>query len=88
MALSPAERTQRARIAALALHAQGGTSTSAATAASMARFEREVDPDGALTPEERARRADFAKRRYFASLAYKASRKRSRDARPPQDAAS
>lgn len=77
MALTPSERSQRARIAALVLHARGGTSTSAATAASMARFEREVDPDGVLEAEERARRAEFAKRAYFTQLAYRRSRRRS-----------
>lgn len=42
----------------------------------LARFEREVDPDGKLPPEIRARRADFAKRAYFAKLAMKSSRAR------------
>ena len=36
-----------------------------------ARFEREVDPDGRLDPTERARRAQNAKRAYFARLASK-----------------
>jgi hypothetical protein len=29
------------------------------------RFEREIDPDGVLKPEERARRAEHARKVYF-----------------------
>lgn len=36
------------------------------------RFEREVDPDGALSAEERRRRADHAKRAYMLRLAKRA----------------
>lgn len=34
----------------------------------MSRFEREVDPDHLLAEDERSRRAEIAKRRYFARL--------------------
>jgi hypothetical protein len=34
----------------------------------MARFEKEVDPDGRLDPAERAKRAQFAMRAYMATL--------------------
>jgi hypothetical protein len=44
----------------------------------MGRFERQVDPDGVLSPVERARRADNAKRAYFAELALKSSKARAR----------
>lgn len=81
--LSPTERTLRARAAAFALHAQGGTSTAAATAAFLARFEREVDPDNLLMPEERARRAVFARRSHMSKLALKASRARSKTKAAP-----
>jgi hypothetical protein len=43
------------------------------------KFEREVDPDFVLPPEERHRRAEAAKKAYYANLAYlsaKARRKR------------
>jgi hypothetical protein len=40
-----------------------------AQAAFLTRFEREVDPEGVLPPEERAFRAAHAKRAYFAKLA-------------------
>ena len=33
------------------------------------RFEKEVDPDGALPPEERRQRAEHAKRAYMLQLA-------------------
>ncbi len=74
--LSPAERKLRARAAAYALHAQGGTSTKAATRAFLERFERQVDPDGILSPEERARRAEHARRSYMALLAMRAAKAR------------
>jgi hypothetical protein len=78
LSLTPAQRSLRARAAAFALHAQGKTTTAAATAASMARFERQVDPDNLLDPSERARRAGHARRSYMAALALKASRAKSR----------
>jgi hypothetical protein len=36
----------------------------------LARFEAEVDPESTLAPEERARRAAYARKAYFAKLAY------------------
>ncbi|CAN5705960.1 hypothetical protein BH23CHL8_BH23CHL8_29540 [soil metagenome] len=77
-ALSPSERSLRARLAAHALHARGGTSTKAGTAAFLNRFERQVDPDGALEPAERAKRAEHALKAHMATLALKASRARQR----------
>src|SRR5271157_2378666 len=76
--LTPEQRTLRARIAAHALHAQGGTNTKAATAAFLTRFDRQVDPDAVLPPDERARRAEHARRTYMAALSLKASRARTR----------
>lgn len=74
--LTPSERTLRAKLAAHRLHASGGTNTAPARAAFLARFEREVDPDGTLDPAERARRAEHAKRAYMTSLALKSARSR------------
>ena len=65
-------------MAAYSLHAAGGTSTAAGTAAFLSRFDRQVDPDGTLTPEERAKRAGYARKAYFSGLALKASRARSK----------
>jgi hypothetical protein len=80
LSLSPAQRKLRARAAAHALHAQGGTSTKAGTAAFLAGFERQVDPDGLLDPTERARRAEHALRAHMSSLALRASRARQKKA--------
>lgn len=68
VARDPAVRSQVARMGALARIAQGKTTSRAGHEAFMARFEREVDPDGVLDPAERAKRADAAKRLYFSRL--------------------
>jgi hypothetical protein len=78
--LTPSQRSLRARIAAHALHAQGGTTTTAATAAFLDRFARQVDPTGTLPADERARRAAHARKSYMQSLALKASRARNKKA--------
>jgi hypothetical protein len=46
----------------------------------MARFERQVDPEGLLAVEERARRATAAMRAYFTALALRSSRARAKAA--------
>jgi hypothetical protein len=76
--LSPAERSLRARLAAYAMHARHDARRTSANgrAAFLARFEREVDPDGRLDPEERARRAEQARRVYFARLSLAAAKAR------------
>jgi hypothetical protein len=76
--LSPAERSLRARLAAYAMHARHDARRTSANGrtAFLARFEREVDPDGRLDPEERARRAEQARRAYFARLALAAAKAR------------
>ncbi len=74
--LTPSERTLRARSAALALHARGGTNTTAARVAAEKRFEDEVDPDRTLPEAERIRRAGLARRRYYTDLAYRSARAR------------
>lgn len=50
--------------------------TAAARQAALDRFEREVDPDGVMTPEERSRRAASARKAYFARLALKSAQAR------------
>ncbi len=61
------------RIGAYRLHAlyPAEETTRAARAAFMARFEREVDPDGVLDPEDRAARAAAARKAYMLRLALK-----------------
>ena len=76
----PKEMARRGRIGAYRLHATHDPkeTTKAAREAFMARFEREVDPDGTLSPEERARRAEAARKAYFAQLAHKSAKARRR----------
>lgn len=71
-ARSPQERSQNARAAAhesWARTANRAARTAPARAAALARFERDVDPDGVLSPRERAQRAEHARRAYFTRLA-------------------
>src|SRR5829696_9208500 len=88
---SPAERSLRARLAAYALHAQRDPreTTANGRAAFLARFDREVDPEGLLEPEERRRRAEQARRAYFTRLALASAKarraKRAARAQPPED---
>jgi hypothetical protein len=42
----------------------------------MARFERDVDPEGRLPAVERQQRAEAAKKAYFSGLALKSARAR------------
>jgi hypothetical protein len=78
VALTPNERTMRARLAAHVLHASVDSRqhTEPARQAFMARFEDQVDPDRVLSPIERARRAEHAKKAYFTRLALKSAQAR------------
>ncbi len=77
--MTPEQRTLRARMAAHALHA-GIADPAAATAparqAFLDRFERQVDPDGVLSPDDRRRRAEHARKSYFLGLALKSAQAR------------
>jgi len=77
-ALTPEQRSLRARLAAHAMHARhdGREVTARARSAFLARFEREVDPDGRLSVTERQHRAEQARRAHFARLALASSRSR------------
>tara|TARA_R110000824_G_scaffold210771_1_gene396630 strand:+ start:12 stop:428 length:417 start_codon:yes stop_codon:yes gene_type:complete len=66
-----ARRSTIGKLGAASLHAQGKTNTGPATKAFMARFEKQVDPDGILHPEERAKRAAHAKSCYYLQLSRK-----------------
>jgi hypothetical protein len=52
--------------------------TEPARRALLDRFEREVDPDGVLSPAERARRAGHARKAYFTRLALRSAQARRR----------
>ena len=77
--LPPEHRSLRARLAAHEKWAQtpdASAATAPARAAFLDRFEREVDPEGALAPQERARRAEHARKAYFVRLALKSAQAR------------
>src|SRR5262245_9788842 len=76
--LTPTERSLRARLAAHAMHARHDArqTTVNGRAAFLARFEREVDPEGTLDPKERQRRAENARRAYFARLQFASAKTR------------
>jgi hypothetical protein len=58
--------------------------TRPAREAFLMRFEKEVDPDGALPPEERRQRAEHAKRAYMLQLAKRsAAARKARQPAPP-----
>jgi hypothetical protein len=68
----------RARVGAYAQHAKHDVreTTKAARKAFNERWAREVDPDGILPEAERERRAEAARRQYFAALALKSAKSR------------
>lgn len=76
--LDRTERSLRGRIGAFRLHATHDSRQTSAPgrAAFLASFERLVDPDGSLPPDERARRAGHARSAHFARLAYLSTRAR------------
>jgi hypothetical protein len=83
-ALTPAERSLRARLASHTSWSRTSNRaerTSAARQAFADRFERQVDPDGTLPPDERQRRAESAKKAYYTGLALKSATARRRRAR-------
>jgi hypothetical protein len=83
MSLSPHEAALRGRIGAYALHARRDPreTTRNARVAFLARFLDEVDPDRLLPEPDRLRRADAARKAYFARLALKSARTRAAKAR-------
>jgi hypothetical protein len=81
MPLTPAERSLRSQIAAHEswAHTPDRTARTAnARKAMLDKFERRVDPDGKLTPAERAKRAEHARKAYFKRLALKSAQVRRR----------
>jgi hypothetical protein len=76
--LTPAERRLRAQIAAKERWSRGGHAEHGAKirAAKLRHYEDVVDPDRALTPAERARRAQSALEADMARLALRSIRAR------------
>lgn len=76
---TPAQRALHARLAShsrWAKTADPAAATAPARAAFLDRFERQVDPDGTLPPEERRRRAEHARKAYFLRLAMASAKAR------------
>lgn len=73
----------RGRLGAFALHAKydARETTKKAREVFMSRWDQEVDPNNVLEPTERQRRAEAAKRAYFARLAYRSALKRAKHGR-------
>ncbi len=82
--MSATDPRERVLVARLAAHERWANTEdrSAATApgrkAALARFERQVDPAGALDPAERAVRAAHARKAYFVRLALRSAQARRR----------
>jgi hypothetical protein len=71
-------------MAAHALHARvtdSSAHTTPARKAFLSRFEREADPGGVLEPQERASRAEHAKKAYSTRLALASSEARAKKQR-------
>jgi hypothetical protein len=78
LSISPDERSLRGRIGAYALHSKYDSReiTRAARAAYLAKWTREVDPEGVLPEDERDRRAVNALKAHMARLALKSAQAR------------
>ncbi|WP_280413772.1 hypothetical protein [Nocardia carnea] len=78
---TPAERVLQARIAAHESWSKTpdrAARTAKARAAMASKFDQVVDPDGLLSPEERAYRADQARKAHYTRLALKSAKSRRR----------
>ncbi|MCX2934718.1 hypothetical protein ORI20_31080 [Mycobacterium sp. CVI_P3] len=78
---SPSQRSMRGRLGAYESWAKTedrSARTWPARKAALDRFEREVDPDGVLTPQERARRAEWARKAHMQRMAMKSAAARKR----------
>lgn len=79
MPVTPQDRRQIARLAAHASWAQTPdrtARTAPARAALLVGFENQVDPERRLTPVERRKRAESARKSYYAALALRSARAR------------
>jgi hypothetical protein len=70
-AFDPEEMARRGRIGAHVTHSRHDARelTSPARAAFLSTFEKQVDPDGVLSPDERRRRATHARKAHMVCLA-------------------
>ncbi len=78
----PATVSERSQIAKIAAHAKWAktedrsAATQAARDGMLRKFEDEVDPDRKLLPEERAKRAESARRAFYQRIALKSAQSR------------
>lgn len=85
--------SERSLLARLASHSSWAKTedrsarTEAARQAFRDRFEQQVDPEGTLDPDERARRAENARKAFYTRLALKSVRSRRRAAESRRAAA-
>ena len=71
LSFDPEEMARRGRIGAHVTHSRHDARelTSPARAAFLTTFEKQVDPDGVLPPDERRRRVTHARKAHMARLA-------------------
>jgi hypothetical protein len=87
VALTSEQRRLRVQIAANTRWSREDPTPNAvrAQAGLVARFEREVDPDGVLPPAERARRVESARKAHMQRLALLSAKARSKGSTPSDD---
>lgn len=84
------ELAQRSLIASIGAHESWARTidrtarTAPARKAFLDKFEVQVDPDGVLSPAERALRAEHARKAHFQRMALKSARARKRRGPSPQ----
>jgi hypothetical protein len=78
--MTPSEMALRGRIGAYVVHAKYDPreTTAKARKAFMARFDDEVDPERKLPEAERMRRAEAARKAFYARLAFKSAQTRAK----------
>ena len=78
MTSTPQQRSIQGRMAAHVMHSEHDAlkTTAKARAKFLGRFEKQVDPEGVLSPQERAKRARHAKSAYFQRLAMRSAQVR------------
>lgn len=76
--MTSSERSLRASLAANTrwANADRKVESERARTAQLLRFEKQVDPDGVLAPDERAKRADNAAKAHMQRLALKSAKAR------------
>jgi hypothetical protein len=87
MTRTPAERRLAGQAAAhrrWAFTDDRTMATAPARAGLDAKFERQVDPEGKLTPQERAKRAESLRKAFYSGMALKSAQARRRKRAAPK----